>query len=288
MENNKQTAKGNGWALLPIEIFLVVYIGAGIIFQDFYTLSVVVAFMIAILVACMQNRKLKFEDKLSGNADFSSSLSFAVGDYTNAIKSLNGKIDFHSTNGKMGTLGKFEYYLYAQNILYHGLLNTTLNRIADALTKDNTSHYRFADGSVLFQNGYMITNSIKTTGNDMSLYVTGRHNLLTNQVNIDIYGRISDEIKNKLGSFGDVSISNFLSSQNEKKSNNVMLVNKSIIDRIPDLYAKNNQKTNTFKVNLYGDINSLNVINSFMWLLPKENVVEQEKLPDFSDMVQNL
>ena len=80
--------------------------------------------------------------------------------------------------------------------MYHGLINTTLNRIADALTKDNTAHYRFADGSVLFQNGYMITSSIKTTGTDMSLYVTGRHNLLTNQVNIDIYGRISDEIKN--------------------------------------------------------------------------------------------
>ena len=57
--------KGNWWALLPIAIFLVVYIGISLIFNDFYAMSVVVAFMIAILVACLQNRKLKFDDKLS-------------------------------------------------------------------------------------------------------------------------------------------------------------------------------------------------------------------------------
>lgn len=56
--------KGNFLALLPIGVFLVVYIGAGIIFGDFYVLSVVVAFMLAILVACLQNRKLKFEEKI--------------------------------------------------------------------------------------------------------------------------------------------------------------------------------------------------------------------------------
>ena len=57
--------KGNWWALLPIAVFLVVYIGVSVIFNDFYAMSVVVAFLIAILVACLQNRSLKFDDKLS-------------------------------------------------------------------------------------------------------------------------------------------------------------------------------------------------------------------------------
>lgn len=231
----------------------------------------------------------KIEDNISGTADFKTSVSFTTGDYTTALKSLNGNIDFSSVNGRMGTLGKFEYYLYAQNILYHGILNATLNRIADAITKDNTAHYRFADGKMIFQNGYMITSSVKTTGQDMSLYVTGRHNLLTNQVNIDIYGRISDEIKNKLGSFGDVSISDFIDNPNTKTSKNVMLVSSGIIDRIPELYNQGLGRTNIFKVNIYGDINSLNSINSFMWLLPKEDVIkqQQEKLPDFSDIMKD-
>ena len=62
-ENNQ--SKGNWWALLPIAVFLVLYIGLGIVFNDFYKMSVVVSFLVAILVACLQNRKLKFEDKLS-------------------------------------------------------------------------------------------------------------------------------------------------------------------------------------------------------------------------------
>jgi len=64
MEEIKKV-KGNWWALLPIAVFLVVYIGVSLIFNDFYAMSVVVAFLIAILVACLQNRKLKFDEKLS-------------------------------------------------------------------------------------------------------------------------------------------------------------------------------------------------------------------------------
>lgn len=64
LAENNQT-KGNWWALLPIAVFLVLYIGLGIIFNDFYKMSVVVSFLVAILVACIQNKKLKFEDKLS-------------------------------------------------------------------------------------------------------------------------------------------------------------------------------------------------------------------------------
>lgn len=64
MENVSQR-KGNWWALLPIGVFLIVYIGVSIAFNDFYVMSVVVAFMIAILIACLQNKKVRFEDKLS-------------------------------------------------------------------------------------------------------------------------------------------------------------------------------------------------------------------------------
>ena len=136
----------------------------------------------------------------------------------------------------------------------------------------------------------MISNGIKTTGKDMSLYVTGRHNLLSNQANLDIYGRISDEIKNKLGQFGNVSISDLLSSPSQRR-NDILIVNKEIIEKIPDLYNRAGGKTNTFKVNIFGDINSVNAINSFVWILPKEEpqqIIEQqeqeEKLPDFSDL----
>ena len=64
--------KGNAAALLPIGVFLVLYLGLGLVFeyglklyQGFYKMSVVAAFMAAILVACLQDRGRSFEEKLS-------------------------------------------------------------------------------------------------------------------------------------------------------------------------------------------------------------------------------
>lgn len=63
--------KANGKALLPIGVFLVLYLGLGILFEyvlkigmGFYNIPIVVIFVIALLVACLQNRSVKFEEKL--------------------------------------------------------------------------------------------------------------------------------------------------------------------------------------------------------------------------------
>ncbi len=63
--------KSNPAALLPIGVFLVLYLGLGILFEyvmkipmGFYNIPIVVAFLAAILVACLQNRGVKFDDKL--------------------------------------------------------------------------------------------------------------------------------------------------------------------------------------------------------------------------------
>lgn len=63
--------KENAKALLPIGVFLVIYLGLGILFEyvlaipmGFYNIPIVVAFLVALLVACLQNPGLKFDDKL--------------------------------------------------------------------------------------------------------------------------------------------------------------------------------------------------------------------------------
>lgn len=67
----KTEIKANGWALLPAGVFLLLYLGLGILFEyvlkvemGFYNIPIVVAFMVAILVACMQNSKVSFDEKL--------------------------------------------------------------------------------------------------------------------------------------------------------------------------------------------------------------------------------
>ena len=64
--------KGNPIALLPIGVFLVLYLGLGILFEygmgismGFYNIPIVVAFLVAILVACLQNKKINLTDKIA-------------------------------------------------------------------------------------------------------------------------------------------------------------------------------------------------------------------------------
>ena len=63
--------RGRMIALLPIGIFLVLYLGLGILFEyvmkipmGFYNVPIVVAFLTALLVACLQNRAVSFDEKL--------------------------------------------------------------------------------------------------------------------------------------------------------------------------------------------------------------------------------
>ena len=64
--------KGNAKALLPIGVFLVLYLGLGLTFEyglkipmGFYEIPIVIAFMAGILVACLQNKALSFDEKLA-------------------------------------------------------------------------------------------------------------------------------------------------------------------------------------------------------------------------------
>ena len=65
--------KSNPAALLPIVVFLILYLGNGIFFEyihplegqmGFYIISVVVAFTVALAVALLQNRRISFDEKI--------------------------------------------------------------------------------------------------------------------------------------------------------------------------------------------------------------------------------
>ena len=64
--------KGNVWALLPMGVFVALYLGLGITFEyilkipmGFYKVPIVVIFLLALLVACLQNKGVSFDKKLA-------------------------------------------------------------------------------------------------------------------------------------------------------------------------------------------------------------------------------
>ena len=72
MDVKERNVTSNPTALLPIGVFLVLYLGLGIVFEyimgiemGFYSIPIVVVFLAALLVACLQNRSLSFDDKLA-------------------------------------------------------------------------------------------------------------------------------------------------------------------------------------------------------------------------------
>ena len=65
MDETKKVKVGNPFALLPILVFLVLFIGFGVITGDFYKMPAPVGFMIALIVAFLQNKKLNFNEKLT-------------------------------------------------------------------------------------------------------------------------------------------------------------------------------------------------------------------------------
>ena len=57
--------EGSAWALLPIGIFLVLFIGVGRWASDFSAMPAVVGLLIALMAALLQNRKVPFDRKLT-------------------------------------------------------------------------------------------------------------------------------------------------------------------------------------------------------------------------------
>lgn len=92
------TKEGRASALLPILVFLLIFLGSGFITGDFYSMPAITAFLIALLVAFVQNRQLGFADKIRLAAEgvgdeniITMCLIFlAAGAFTGAVKAAGG------------------------------------------------------------------------------------------------------------------------------------------------------------------------------------------------------
>lgn len=62
---NQNENKGRAIALLPIGVFLIIFLGSGILTGDFYAMPAIVAFLIALAVAFVQNKQLSFTEKFA-------------------------------------------------------------------------------------------------------------------------------------------------------------------------------------------------------------------------------
>lgn len=244
---------------------------------------------------------MRKNDDINGILDFDSNISMIGFKKPELLNSLKGNLNFIISNGKMGVLGKFEHLLYAQNIISNNIFKGSLNLVARAITAKNTGVYKYMKGKIIFSNSWANIDFVKTSGPSMSLYMTGRYNLVYNTANLVILGRISDDVVRILGPIGEFSVDKAIlsipkiggitSSLINQLSTNPHYENTS---QIPDLTPKTDFKTKEFKVIIDGEVQKQSSVKSFKWLAtPTAAQIDYEKpetpppaeVPDF---VKNL
>ena len=193
----------------------------------------------------------------------------------------------------MGTLGKLEHLLYAQNILSNNLFKTTINVIAKAVSVKNTGVFKYIKGKMTFSNGWANISSLKTSGPSMSMYVTGNYNLINNSPNLIILGRLSDDVVRLLGPIGDFSMDKMLSFIPKLGNITSYLINQITTNPeyentsfIPDLTPKTELPTKEFKVILNGGIESQSSVKSFKWLSKPQAAISAPSQKVYSPQIQ--
>ena len=219
------------------------------------------------------------KDALSGAMDFDADIKGNL----NSKQSINGDIKFIVRNGHLGTLGKLEHLLYAQNIISDNMLRTTLGTITKAITLKDTGLFKFLRGDIKMVNGIANVNFLQSQGPLMSMYIKGQYNPLTDYAKFNILGRISDEVVESLGAFGDFSFNKLMIMLTGEENNSKTQVED--IEMLPPLQARN---TKEFKAVINGILEKPSSVIRFNWvsytqksLRQKEVPMQNTKLPDF-------
>ena len=243
------------------------------------------------------------KDQMNGNLNFNADITLAGATEKQQMQSLKGTASFVILDGQMGSLGQFEHFLYAQNLLSQSFIKTTLGSVASKLAPKNTGKFTKMSGDIGLSNGWAQIVQLTSTGPNMSLYLTGKYNLLNNYANVDILGNISQEVANSLGAVGELSLEKITSSIpkfgmsiSKMISGYNIAANKETINKIPQLSTGETEKTKSFKVKIDGNIESISAVKSFMWLMneaqaeaKKKELIEGSKLLEkMPNLKQNI
>lgn len=211
---------------------------------------------------------------IHGFLDFDTqNIRLVAGTETQMMQSLKGDVKFLVSDGQMGTLGKLENLLYAQNILSNNILKTTLGGVAKAVSIKKTGDFKYIKGSMDFGYGWANILSIQTSGPAMSMYIKGKYNLLNNNANVIVLGRLSNDVVQILGPIGDFSVNKLLSYIPKIGNVSSALVsqmttsrNKENLANLPNLTPMQSAETKEFKVSISGAVDSTKSIKYFKWI----------------------
>lgn len=209
---------------------------------------------------------LGLQNQIYGKTNAKINLKGKIPENAQDIKLVSGNVNFSVNNGKMPKLGSLEYLLRAGNLIKSGILGLTLNNLIEVLTPYKTGEFSAIKGSFDVHDGKISSLEIFSKGNNLSLFIYGGYDVINDNADIEILGRLSKNVSNVLGAFGNASLNTLLSTitgnkiKEGAKSQIIENVNKiPLIEISGDDYR-------LFLAKIKGKLNSDGYVKSFNWL----------------------
>ncbi len=212
------------------------------------------------------------KNALSGKLGFNANVTLHGATDVEMMKNLKGKVSFEILDGAFGNIGRFENFLFAQNLQSNSIIKAAVTSISTLPAIKNTAEFKTISGDLSFNNGWANLNPVKTTGPSMAYYITGKYNLLNGTANVVILGRLSAEVVKLLGPLGELSVDKLTSFIPKFGNATANIINAITTDpkdenisAIP-LLSSGNINYKDFKVQFNGGVESKSSVKSFKWL----------------------
>lgn len=230
------------------------------------------------------------KDAISGTASFGMKAELRGSTYEEQMKSLKGGVHFKIINGGYGPIGKIENLILAENIRNSQFFQTALGGIINKLATIDSAHFTELRGLIKFGNGKALLVPVTSQGNVMCLHIAGEYDLLKNEADMTVRGRMGSFLSDMLGPIAMLNPINLVKATpgiNVVMAKAFTLFTVSItpeeMKAIPN-FAKESASDATatkFQIILRGDASKpLSMIKSFKWLATQAEI---DKAQNFTD-----
>ncbi|MBQ8886608.1 MAG: AsmA family protein [Candidatus Gastranaerophilales bacterium] len=221
------------------------------------------------------------KDTLTGTMGFDANLSLRGATYEEQMKTLKGTVNFDMKDGSLGPFGKLENLIMAENIRESAFFQSTIGAVLNSLLSFDTTKYNSLTGHLTFDNGVTQINPIVSTGDVMGMYIFGDFDLLKNQIDIKLRGRLGSQVSDSLGPLALLNPVNLVKAT---PGMSIVLgkmfalfceeVTADEIAQIPSLGKEISDNNATkFQVVVRGDVaKPLTLVKSFKWLALQSDI----------------
>ena len=229
------------------------------------------------------------KNAISGITAFNMNARLKGNTYQEQMKSLKGGVHFSIKNGGYGPVGELENMILADNIRNSQFFQTALGGIIKNIATIDTAHFTELKGDIKFVNGKAVICPITSQGNVMCLHIAGNYDLLKNEADMQVRGKLGSFVSNMLG---PIALLNPINLIKATPGINIVMAKAFSIFTVPVTQAEMNEipkfakseddfTATKFQIILQGDAaKPLKMIKSFKWLALQNDI---DKAKNFTD-----